>query len=278
MRQASSSFRMMLRGLAVGLALALMPVPAQGAEEEVNNGQDPTRPLTRFDIRFQYLNQPPDEHDNAFIITPRVDKPFALSPTWQVATRLDMPLFVTDGIGEDNRDGDYQFGIGDMLAQGFLINVPNQRFGWAVGTQIIFPTATEDAMGGGKWRAVPTVAARYGLPEITKGSFFAMVVRYDASFAGDDDRLDISELQLAPLLNIALPDGWFVDLYPSSDIRYNFEDKRPGDSGRWFVPFNAMVGKLITPSTIGSLEVGVPIIDDYQVYDFKIEARLGFFF
>jgi hypothetical protein len=55
-------------------------------------------------------------------------------------------------------------------------------------------------------------------------------------YAGDDDRRHISELQLAPLVNIALPAQWFVNLYPSNDIRYNFGSKRPGDAGRWFVP------------------------------------------
>jgi hypothetical protein len=83
---------------------------------------------------------------------------------------------------------------------------------------------------------------------------------------------------MAPLVNIGLPDGWFVNLYPSSDIRYNFAAKRPGDSGRWFVPFNFMVGKMVTRSIVASLEMGVPIVNDYQVYDFKLEARVGFFF
>ena len=39
-----------------------------------------------------------------------------------------------------------------------------------------------------------------------------------------------------------------------------------------------MVGKMINKSVVGSIEVGVPIIDDYRVYDFKLETRLGFFF
>jgi hypothetical protein len=69
-----------------------------------------------------------------------------------------------------------------------------------------------------------------------------------------------------------------VNLYPSSDIRYNFAAKRPGDSGRWFLPFNFMVGKMVTRSIVASIEIGVPLVDDYQVYDFKLEARVGFFF
>ncbi len=69
-----------------------------------------------------------------------------------------------------------------------------------------------------------------------------------------------------------------MNLYLSSDIRYNFAAKRPGDSGRWFFPFNFMVGQMVTRSIVASLEMGVPIVNDSQVYDFKLEARIGFFF
>jgi hypothetical protein len=62
------------------------------------------------------------------------------------------------------------------------------------------------------------------------------------------------------------------------DIRYNFGSKRPGDAGRWFFPFNFMVGKMVTRSVVASVEIGVPIVDDYEVYDFKLKARVGLFF
>ena len=39
-----------------------------------------------------------------------------------------------------------------------------------------------------------------------------------------------------------------------------------------------MVGKLLTRASVASLEMGVPIVKDYEVYDFKLEARVGFCF
>ena len=96
---------------------------------------------------------------------------------------------------------------------------------------MIFPTASRDNMEAGKYRLVPTLGARYSLPEITPGSWAAFLLRYDYDFTGESDRRHISELQLAPLVNVALPDGWFVNLYPSSDIRYNFAAKRTGNLG-----------------------------------------------
>src|SRR5262245_55955640 len=59
------------------------------------------------------------------------------------------------------------------------------------GAQMIFPTASRDNMGAGKYRLVPTLGARYNLPEITPGSWAALLLRYDYDFAGESDRRHI---------------------------------------------------------------------------------------
>ena len=247
-------------------------------EEEINNGQDPTKPLTRVDLRYQYQNLPPAHDDNAHIFTLRADKPFVLAPQWSLATRIDLPVFLTEAVSRDNPRGVYQFGQGDLLLQGLVINSPTRDFAWALGAQAIFPTAREEQMGAGKYRLVPTFGARYNLPTISKGSWAALLARYDFDVGGDDSRRHISELQFAPLINFALPDQWFLNFYPSSDIRINLTHQRPGDKGSLFLPFDFMVGKLLSKSLVTSLEIGFPIINDYRVYDFKMEARVGFFF
>jgi hypothetical protein len=103
-------------------------------------------------------------------------------------------------------------------------------------------------------------------------------LRYDFDVGGDESRGHISELQLAPLVNFALPDNGFLNLYPSSDIRIDLMHKRRGDEGRLFLPFKFMVGKLVTKNLVGSVEIGFPIVNDYRVYDFKMEAGIGVFF
>ncbi len=248
------------------------------AKEEVSDRHDFTPPLTRVDVRFQYQNAPPSDNDNGYITTLRVDKPFRLGEAWNLATRLDLPFVVTDAMSSDNPNGNYEFGLGDVLVQGLFINTLTQRFAWGFGAQLIFPTATQDQMGFGKYQALPTAVFRVTTPEVSKGSWFALLGRYDVSFAGYDDRRDIKEIQLALTFNLSLPQSWFVTLNPSSDIRYNLADQKPGDTGRWFVPFDFMVGKMLSQSIISSVEVSFPIINDYRVYDFKIEGRIGFFF
>jgi hypothetical protein len=66
-------------------------------------------------------------------------------------------------------------------------------------------------------------------------------VRYDLSVAGDPSAKALSNLQIAPTLNLDLPDRWFFTFDPNPDIRVNFGDP-VGQTGRLFLPFDAMVG------------------------------------
>ena len=100
------------------------------------------------------------------------------------------------------------------------------------------------------------------------------MVRYAISFAGDPSRRNISEPQIAPTFNVGLPDHWFVTFYPSNDIRINFGDPISGQTGRLFLPFDFMFGRKITDDWTASLELSVPIIDEYPVYNFKTELRM----
>lgn len=248
------------------------------ADEVVNNGTDITRPLTRIDVRYQFQNLPAPANGSNNILTLRADKPVTLTKELKLATRIDMPFVVSNASGPDNRDGKTKAGLGDFLAQTLLIYAPSQRLAFATGAQFMFPTASTDEMGCGKYTVLPTLGARMDMHEISRGSFTAMILRYNVDYAGSSSRNHISELQFAPLVLINLPQLWFINLFPSTDIRYNLADERPGDKGRWFVPLDFMVGKMLNKTTVASLEVSIPIIKDYNVYDFKAEARVGFFF
>jgi hypothetical protein len=206
-------------------------------------------------------------------ITLRMDIPFNLGNGYQFSTRFDLPLSFNDIPTRDNPTGDTQFNVNDVLVQGLLIKSFNKAVAAGFGAQVIIPTGTDDSFSGNRWRLIPTAGVRVAMPQISKGSFFVMAARYDFDFAGDDGRSHTSQLQFSPTLNIALPDRWFLTLFPSTDIRVDLED-----GGKWFVPANFMIGKMLNKTTVASVEVGIPIIDDFDLYDFKVEARVGFFF
>jgi hypothetical protein len=204
----------------------------------------------------------------------RYDHAFDLPSNWVLVTRSDLPMLAKNPITDSDPSGDYLRGIGDADFQAALIENINQRFAFGFGMRVITPTGN-DTLGSGKWQVMPIVAARYGLPEINGSSYFEPLLRYDVSVAGDPAKKNISNLQFAPMLNIGLPDRWFVAFYPSADIRINFGDPITGQTGRLFLPFDVRIGKKFTDNIALSLEIGVPIIKDYPVYDFKTQLRLN---
>ena len=204
----------------------------------------------------------------------RYDHAFDLSPGWILVTRSDLPMLAKDPLNTGNPNGDFLYGIGDVDAQAALIRNINARLAFGFGLRLTAPTG-DDALGSGKWQLMPIVGARFSLSEISASSYFEPLLRYAVSVAGDPAKNDISSLQFAPMLNIGLPNRWFVTFYPSPDIRVNFGDPITGQTGRWFVPFDIRVGKKLSDTIALSLEVGVPILKDYPVYDFKTQARLN---
>jgi Putative MetA-pathway of phenol degradation len=204
----------------------------------------------------------------------RYDHAFDMPSGWILVTRSDLPMVARNPITDSNPNGDYLKGFGDANVQAALIHDINRRWAFGFGMRVIVPTG-DDALGSGKWQLMPIVGARLALPEISESSYFEPLLRYDVSVAGDPTRRNISNLQFAPALSVSLPERWFVTFFPSPDIRINFGDPITGQTGRLFIPFDVRFGKKFTDNLALSLEVGVPIVRDYPVYDFKTQLRLN---
>ena len=255
----------------------------RGAETDVtNNGEDFTRPETLFQLRYLFQTAPGNGSvpgtsrtvttDSTVL---RSDFKIDLAPQWTLALRGDLPFVARNTITPDDPSGAYVYGLGDAFAQAALIDTLSPRWAAGAGLRIVAPTGTND-LTGGTWQALPVIGARYMLPEISEGSFFTGLVRYDVSFArAMASARNVDNLQFAPTLNIDLPDRWFVTFYPNPDIRLNFGDPITGQTGRLFLPADFLIGRNITKAVVVSLEVGVPIVNDYPVYDFKTVARFN---
>jgi hypothetical protein len=246
-----------------------------------NDGQDFTRPQNLFQIRNLYQTAPANGSVPGTFRTVttdmtilRADGVIALAPQWSIALRGDLPFIVRDPLSADNPTGQYVSGLGDADVQAALIRQFNSRWAAGAGLRFVAPTGAEDITSG-KWRALPVLGARYSLPEWSTGSYAEALLRYDVSFAGDPSRRNVSNLQLAPMLNVNLPDHWFFTLYPNTEIRINYGDPIPGQTGRLFLPADFMVGRNVLEDVTLSLEVSVPVIKDYPVYNFRTVTRLN---
>ncbi len=279
----------LLRLLAAGFGAALMIFSPGGAASQQlnapaavpNNGEDFFKPpANMFQLLYGYQTAPGSGEAKGSLATVttdrvelRLDHRVDLTQQSLIALRSDLPLLAKNPITSSNPNGDYLYGLGDADTQAIFVYNFDARWAAGIGARVIAPTG--GTLDSGKWQIMPIAGLRYGLPEVSRGSYFEPFARYDVSFAGDPSKRNISNLQLAPYLNIGLPDNWFVALYPNSDIRINFGDPVPGQTGRLFLPLDARIGRNLTDHIAVSLEIGVPIIKDYPVYNFKAELRLN---
>ncbi len=206
----------------------------------------------------------------------RGDYTFDLSPDWQFVVRGDLPYLAKDPVNSVNPDGDFIYGLGDADVQGTMVHTFDSRWKAGAAVRLITPSGNWDnGLGSGLWQVQPAAGFRYALPEISSGSYFEPFARYDRSFAGDAAKKEISNLQFAPMVNFSLPDRFYFTLYPSADIRWNFGPAITGQTGRLFLPFDFRIGRNFSKFLSASLEVGVPIIKQYPVYDFQSTMRVN---
>jgi len=258
-----------------GSVAAIAQTTTQNLAEDTGAPDFFRPPPNMFQAMTEYRTAPGSTREvTTETLNLRYDHAVDLPSGWVLATRSDLPLLAKNSITASNPAGDYLGGVGDVDVQAALIHDINRRWAFGFGMRLIAPTG-DDALGSGKWQVMPIVGARLALPEITSGSYFEPLLRYDVSVAGDPTKKNISNLQFAPMLNIGLPNRWFITFFPSTDIRINYGDPITGQTGRWFVPFDFRFGKKFTENIALSLEFGVPIVRDYPVYDFKTQLRLN---
>ena len=199
--------------------------------ESAGSGQDFTRPQNLFQLRDSYRTAPGTTRPvTTDTLTLRADRWFDLAPQWLLAFRADLPFVAKNPVNSDDPDGHFLYGLGNADAQAALIHMFDLRWAAGLGIRLIAPTGQDD-VASKKWQLMPIVGVRAMLPEIASGSYFMALARYDLSVAGDPSAKTISNLQLAPTLNLSLPDRWFITLYPNPDIRVNFGDPSLGRLG-----------------------------------------------
>jgi hypothetical protein len=242
-------------------------------EDADYNGEDFTRPQRSFELRPEYrTSSGSGSRTEQWTEQLRYNSKQELGGSWNLGYLVQVPIVEKTRTSFDPPSTSYDMGFGGAVAQAALIQTVNPNWAYGFGARFVAPG--EDMIGSGKWQIMPGFGVRYSFLESGPDTYFVPVVRYAISVAGDPNRRNISEPQMAPTLNVGLPNRWFVTLYPSNDIRINYGDPISGQTGRLFLPVDAAIGRNVTDKLVISFEAGVPIIDAYPVYKFKAELRL----
>lgn len=241
------------------------------------NGGDITRPENNFETRFEDRTSGTTTRTDEQVLVVQFDGAVKLDAAWKLGWLAELPLVAQTTEAPAQSNSSREFGMGDAVFQGVLSRPINERWAFGFGARLVAPTA-EDDLGSGRWQIMPGFGVRYSFLEFGDDTYFVPKIRYAMSFGGDPSRRYRNEPQIAPTLNIELPDRWFVTFYPSYDIRINYGNSVSGQTGRLFLPFDAAIGRKLTDKVVVSLEVGVPIIKDYPVYNFKAELLMAYEF
>jgi hypothetical protein len=218
---------------------------------------------------------PDDDTANVLNIQPVI--PINLGPV-NLINRTIFPLIylpdLTDGLPEvpAGIPGGSTFGLGDINYTGWLSPAGGGAVTWGVGPSISFPSATDDILGSEKWSAGPSavVVAQPG-PFVVGG-----LVRQLWSFAGDDDRQDVSQMLIQPFVNYNLPEGWFLVSAPI--ITANWE---ASSDDTWVVPLGGGGGRVfkIGPQPVNmSLQAYYNVEKPHLAPDWSLRFTVAFLF
>ncbi|MGD0208458.1 MAG: transporter [Verrucomicrobiota bacterium] len=170
--------------------------------------------------------------------------PFTLNTNWNLITRTIMPVIYAES---PVSGGGSKSGLGDIV-QSFFFSPKAPVGGWilSAGPVMLYPTATDEALGFGKWGAGPTVLAlqqnngwTYGLLANHLWSY-ADAGRYNSSSA--DDASDGSDAQV---------NATFIQPFVSYTTKtfttfgLNTESTYDWSHSQWTVPLNVSVSQLL---------------------------------
>ncbi len=134
----------------------------------------------------------------------------------------------------DPAPGDRVFGISDLVHASFYTPSPSGKLTWGVGGILSMPIATDSRLGSGKWSAGPSFRVVYRSGPWNIGAFGGQTW----SFAGDDDRSDVSQLIVRGAIRRQLPNNWYFVSAPIITANWNAAGQK------WLVPLGGGFGKV----------------------------------
>jgi hypothetical protein len=156
--------------------------------------------------------------------------PFSISEDWNVISRTILPVVDQEGLAAAG-DGLDASGLGD-ITQSFFFSPKESSPIWGVGPVFLFPSATDDLLGGEQWGIGPTAVVLKQDGPWTYGA----LVNHLWDVAGDDDRGSINATFLQPFVSYILPTKTTLTL--NTETTYDWTNEQ------WTVPLNFQVSQL----------------------------------
>jgi hypothetical protein len=184
--------------------------------------------------------------------------PVALTGNWNLITRPVMTLFNSVPHPDPHNPADIErtTGFGDTVLMELVSPSPKLVGNWllGVGPTFIFPTASSDYTGQGKYQVGPAALVGY----LSKKWILGGLVQNWTSFGGSGNQ-NVNQMNIQPFAAYFLPDGWSIGY--SGNVLANWKADKSSDV--WTVPLGLSVSKVLK---LGKLPVRIGLAGQYMVH------------
>jgi hypothetical protein len=220
-------------------------------------GVNPADNITKFELLPKFSMIDGDNDVSLSTLTLKYDR--AIQGQYGLNIELPTACFHSP-LGDD-------FGVSDLNVRG-RVQFRRGRWTYITGLEAVFPTASTDTLGSGKYQLNPTVVAVHAFSEQT---FAAGVAKHLFSIAGDTDRDDIVQGQYRLLVAHTLNSGWWFLADPQLWVDYH-------NDGSVQFSCEGEIGKMVGKTTGVWVRGGSRIAGDWQKEDWSISAGIRFIF
>lgn len=223
---------------------------------KLNDGTDPSRLVSRIDLQNNFYWDWFELKDDRFFNAIQLNggKTFY---DGRLYLYVRIPLITT------NLTFETQTGFGDVSFDIQYSTSRTNKLNIISGSEFIFPTGSSAETGLGKYIAGPYA----GVIDYFKSGYYGLIVTGYFSFAGQNNRNNVRELSINPLLKINLGKNWYTLVTP--DILYTFK------TGKFFIPYTQELGKLFSRNVTASLKAGIHLKNNMK-YDVLGELKFSF--
>jgi hypothetical protein len=258
---ASLSLRLPLRGsenLTYG-AVTESPTTEPSASELNRQLTNPVSSIWSIANQFNNFELNNGHWNNNWNFQPVL--PISVTKDWNLITRPVMPFY--NIVPHETAPGQFEraAGLGDLALLELLSPAHSGNWVLGAGPTAIFPTATSEFTGQGKWQLGPSVVVGY----LTKEFFLGVFPQQWWSIGGEHGRPDTNQMNLQPIAAIFFGEGWSVGY--SGNI---LADWTAPSEDVWTVPVGLALSKVVK---FGRLPVKLQLAVQYMPVHPRISGQ-----
>ena len=194
--------------------------------------QNPVANLISFPLQnnTNFGIGPYERAQNVLNIQPVI--PFHITENWNLITRTILPVVWQP----NDQPTQGWFGFGDLNPSLFLSPAKPGKLIWGLGPALVFPTATAEQLGQGKFSLGPSVVVLS-----TPGHWvLGALVNNVWSVAGPHERAVVNQMLLQWFVNYNMKKGWYFTTSPIITA-----DWRAPSGNQAVVPFGGGMGRIM---------------------------------